>query len=210
MKKNSVENYGWSTAAAPHSFDYLASAVEEELDRLGSKRVLDLGAGNGTLCGRLSTRGIKVVGVEYDAQGVDIARRSYPAVRFHQHSVEDDPALLLQHEQPFDTVVSTEVIEHLYSPHCLPQFARCVLKDDGCLIVTTPYHGYLKNLALSLMGHWDQHHTVLWRGGHIKFFSRTTLTQLLEENGFEVVRFAGVGRVVWLWKSMIITARKRP
>jgi len=209
MKQNSVDSYGWNSDKAPHSCGYLTAAVSQELGRLGARRVLDLGAGNGSLCGELSKMGLDVVGVEYDAQGVEIAKRSSPSVRFYQHSVEDDPGLLLRHEQPFDTVISTEVIEHLYAPHCLPQFARGVLKEGGHLIVTTPYHGYLKNLALSLTGHWDRHFTALWHGGHIKFFSRSTLTQLLDESGFDVISFAGVGRVPWLWKSMVVVARKR-
>ena len=75
--------------------------------------------------------------------------------------------------------------------------------------MTTPYHGYLKNLALSIFGMWDYHHTALWHGGHIKFWSRATLTKLLNENGFDVIEFHGVGRVAYLWKSMLLVARKR-
>jgi 2-polyprenyl-6-hydroxyphenyl methylase/3-demethylubiquinone-9 3-methyltransferase len=83
-----------------------------------------------------------------------------------------------------------------------------VLKPGGLLIISTPYHGYLKNLALSIFGKWDDHHTALWDGGHIKFWSRSTLTQLLEAGGFDVIDFRGVGRLPWLWKSMVLIARK--
>jgi hypothetical protein len=34
-------------------------------------------------------------------------------------------------------------------------------------IVPTPYHFYLKNLALSLLNEWDNHHSALWRRAHI-------------------------------------------
>ena len=99
-------------------------------------------------------------------------------------------------------------VEHLFSPHLLPAFAAGALRDGGFLIVTTPYHGSLKNLALALLDKWDHHHTVLWHGGHIKFFSRQTLTRLLEANRFRVVGFSGVGRLPYLWKSMVLIARK--
>ena len=99
--------------------------------------------------------------------------------------------------------------DSLYSPHHLPQFAAPLLKDKGVLIITTPYHGYLKNLALSLFNKWDHHHTALWHGGHIKFWSKKTLSTLLADNGFELVAFSGVGRLPWLWKSMVIVAQKR-
>jgi 2-polyprenyl-3-methyl-5-hydroxy-6-metoxy-1,4-benzoquinol methylase len=149
-----------------------------------------------------------VVGVEYDKEGVDVARTTHSEISFYNFGVQDNPATLLNSEQVFDVVVSTEVIEHLFSPHLLPIYARGVLKQGGYLIVTTPYHGYLKNLALAIFGKWDHHHTVLWHGGHVKFWSRATLTQLLSENGFEVVDFSGVGRLPYLWKSMVLIAKK--
>jgi 2-polyprenyl-6-hydroxyphenyl methylase/3-demethylubiquinone-9 3-methyltransferase len=106
-------------------------------------------------------------------------------------------------------VVSTEVIEHLFSPHHLPIFAFKVLANGGWLVVSTPYHGYWKNLALCVMNKWDFHHDPLWHGGHIKFWSRNTLSKLMMNNGFEVVEFHGVGRIAYLWKSMILVCRKK-
>jgi len=147
--------------------------------------------------------------MESDAQGVAIARAQHPGIRFHCLGVDEDPLALLAQESRFDAVISTEVIEHLFAPHRLPRFAAAVLKPGGALIISTPYHGYLKNLALSIFDKWDDHHTPLWHGGHIKFWSRATLGQLLEENGFELTGFEGVGRVPHLCKSMIMGARKR-
>ena len=43
-------------------------------------------------------------------------------------------------------------------------------------MLSTPYHGYLKNLALAVSGRMDRHFTALHVGGHIKFFSIETLT----------------------------------
>lgn len=204
-----VEEYGWATGDPPHSCDYIAPVVLRVLRQLSARRVLDLGAGNGNLCGLLAEAGHDVVGVEYDVQGVELARRRFPAIPFRRFAVEDDPGHLLAEQDLFDTVVSTEVIEHLYSPHRLIQYASAVLRENGHLVITTPYHGYLKNLGLSIAGHWDRHHTPLWHGGHIKFFSRKSLTVLLEEHGFDVTSFIGVGRLPWLWKSMLLVARKR-
>lgn len=200
--------YGW-TGAAPHSCDYLADPVIDALRRTGARRVLDLGCGNGHLSRRLRDAGLEVVGMEPDAEGVEQARRLNPDLRMHRLGVGDAPALLLAREARFDAVVSTEVVEHLFTPRQLPRFAAGVLASGGHLVVTTPYHGYWKNLALALAGRWDHHHTVLWDGGHIKFFSRATLARMLEDEGFEVTGFRGVGRLPALWKSMLMTARLR-
>ena len=206
---NLVTDYGWKDAQSACSGDYLAREVLSLLKGLRSTRVLDLGAGNGHLCGELKAAGFDAVGVEYDGNGVNIARKAHPSVPFYNFGVQDDPKLLLEKEAPFDTVVSTEVIEHLFSPHLLPAYARSLLQPKGYLVVSTPYHGYLKNLAIALAGKWDQHHTALWHGGHIKFWSRGTLARLLEDAGFEVLAFRGAGRLPFLWKSMILVARRR-
>jgi len=66
----------------------------------------------------------------------------------------------------------------------------------------------LKNLVMALSGKLDNHFTVLWDGGHIKFWSRQTLTSILRESGFKIGGFYGVGRFPWIWKSMIMTANK--
>ena len=210
MKNEAVTTYGWESARSPPSCGYVTPMVLKLLQRTGARRVLDLGCGNGDLCGQLAGAGYDVVGVELDPDGVRIARQAHPQIPFHNFGVHDDPLALLRHEgeRPFDAVVSTEVIEHLYAPHLLPAYARSVLVRDGHLIVSTPYHGYVKNLMLSLFNHWDQHHTPLWHGGHIKFWSAATLSRLLEENQFRVTGFSGAGRLPYLWKSMVVTARR--
>jgi 2-polyprenyl-3-methyl-5-hydroxy-6-metoxy-1,4-benzoquinol methylase len=204
---NVVADYGWQTPSGPESCGYITPQVLRILSDLKVKRVCDLGSGNGALVAELCKVGLYVAGVEYDKQGVDIAKQSQPNVNFYNLGVQDDASVVLAAEgTTFDAVVSTEVVEHLFSPHLLPVFARKILDTGGYLVLSTPYHGYLKNLALSLFNRWDSHHTPLWHGGHIKFWSQKTLTTLLESNGFKVVAFHGVGRLPWLWKSMILVA----
>jgi len=185
-------------------------SIIDIVDRLDGKTILDIGAGNGTLCAELHSRGYETIGVEYDEVGCSLAREAHPEIEFFNLGVQDDPAEIMTGGRAgFDLVVSTEVIEHLYSPQLLPRFARRCLKPGGHLLVTTPYHGYLKNLVLSIFGKWDPHFCALWEGGHIKFWSRDSLTTLLRDEGFEVVKFSGVGRVPYLWKSMILLAKQK-
>lgn len=205
-----TKDYGWRSEQGPTSCTYIQPAVFDALRRLKPRRVLDLGAGNGALCHALLLEGYDVVGVEPDAEGVRIARQKCPQAEFYQLAVDDGPAqVLADYPQGFDAVVSTEVIEHLYAPRQLAAFAQGVLRDGGHLVLTTPHHGYLKNLAISLVNGWDRHADPLWDGGHIKLFSRKTITRLLEEEGFRVTRFGGVGRLPPLWKSMLVVAVKQ-
>lgn len=208
MGVNNTHEYGWESQSGLCSSNYIVPAVLKILHQLRPIRVADIGSGNGHLCSVLSVHDFDVVGIEYDKSGVQISKDAHPDIPFYNYGVESDPADLLSDERKFDCVVSTEVIEHLYSPHLLARYAYSILEDGGYLIISTPYHGYAKNLALAILGKWDCHHTPLWHGGHIKFWSKDTLVSLLEENGFRYVSFTGVGRLPWIWKSMIILAKK--
>ncbi|MGO7422681.1 hypothetical protein ACCT09_23060, partial [Rhizobium ruizarguesonis] len=75
-------------------------------------------------------------------------------------------------------------------------------------VMSTPYHGYLKNLALAAMGKMDDHFMPLKEHGHIKFWSKNTLSTLLLDTGFDNVRFEYVGRIPVFAKSMIAVAQK--
>jgi 2-polyprenyl-6-hydroxyphenyl methylase/3-demethylubiquinone-9 3-methyltransferase len=105
-------------------------------------------------------------------------------------------------------IVSTEVVEHLYAPRAYVKGAFAALKPGGRFICTTPYHGYLKNLALALVNGWDRHWDPLWDGGHIKLWSRATLEKLLSEAGFGNLQFRGAGRLPGLWMTMILSGDK--
>lgn len=210
-KKNasSCQDYGWGSCLAPCNCDYLTAPVIHLIKQLGVGRVLDIGCGNGYLCDALFKEGIRVVGIDCDQSGINISKKAYPQIPFYCIGVEDGPRTLIETEGVFDLVVSTEVVEHLFAPHLLAQYASEVLCTNGYLLVSTPYHGYLKNLLIALFDKWDFHHQPLWHGGHIKFWSRHTLTQLFESNNFDVKAFKGVGRVPLLWKSMLLLAQKR-
>lgn len=197
-------SYGWTDESATCSTPYLLPAVLEVLDHLGPRSILDIGCGNGSLTRKLGEAGYAVTGCDADAGGIALARRAGPRIRFEHLGVHDDPASL---NARFDAIVSTEVVEHLFDPAALPCFAGRALCPGGHLVITTPYHGYLKNLALAAADRWDSHHGPLTTGGHVKFFSRATLTRLLEDAGFVVTRFRGVGRLPYLWKSMLLVAR---
>lgn len=177
--------------------------VERVKQLEGVNSICDLGCGNGHISGRLAALGYTVTGVDASASGIDIARRAYPKVTFIEALISDD----LRQLGDFDLVISSDVIEHLYRPSDLLEAATALLKPRGQLLLGTPYHGYLKNLALAATGKLDAHFSALHDGGHIKFFSVRTLSQLLMSHGFAELKFTFYGRAPWLWKNMICHAR---
>jgi 2-polyprenyl-3-methyl-5-hydroxy-6-metoxy-1,4-benzoquinol methylase len=170
-------------------------------------RVLDVGCGNGYVAGKFLERGCTVTGVDLSRSGIELARKTCPQGRF-EILAADNNLLRNLNEKPFDVIISTEVVEHLYSPRDYARGCFEALKPGGRFLCSTPYHGYWKNLTLSLLNKWDRHANPLWDGGHIKLWSRKTLTLLLKEAGFSDFRFQGVGRAPWLWMTMIVSATK--
>ena len=191
---------------APHTQAYLWRHIISLCAELRARRIVDIGCGDGSLCRELATRGYEVIGCEPSAESLRLAQRAAPELVFHALGVDDDTSAV--GAESFDVAIATEVIEHLVRPVSLPGFAKQLLRSGGHLIISTPYHGYLKNLVLALTNKWDAHLNPFWDGGHIKFWSRKTLSQLLNENGFRVVRFIGAGRLPFVWKSMILVAQK--
>ena len=215
MDDHITPEYSWKDSNATCAHAYLLPGIEKALNDWRSSndisfeirlRLFDAGCGNGYLAHALAEKGYEVAGCDFSKEGVTQARNLQPSAKFEEMSVYENMADVFG--EGWDIVLSSEVVEHLYDPGKLICNVLPLLKPGGLFIVTTPYHGYLKNLVMALSGKMDQHFTVLWNGGHIKFWSFKTLSVRLNKNGFVVKNFYGAGRIPWLWKSMIIAARK--
>lgn len=80
----------------------------------------------------------------------------------------------------FDCIIAGELIEHLKRPENFVKEANRILKDAGSLIITTPNRKSLINRLF------HSYEAPL----HLSLFSRKELFELLEKNGFKVVKFA--------------------
>lgn len=201
--------YGYGTAAKGHHHAYLLPAVEEILASLqlspDQRRIFDLGCGNGSATAHLARLGFSVVGIDPSSDGIRRGREEHPGLEIYVGSAYDD---LEGKYGRFPIVISLEVVEHLYSPRKYAATIYDLVEAGGVAIISTPYHGYLKNLALAIVGKWDAHLSPLWDHGHIKFWSVDSLSRLLWEAGFKDLSFKKVGRIPPLAKSMIAIAWK--
>lgn len=210
MKSNNeISGYRWDNSELTSAHSYLLptlAKIIEEVESSGvERRVFDLGCGNGSVANWLAGRGWEVVGVDPAVEGIAEANRNFPHLRLECGSAYDE---LASKYGQFPLVLSLEVVEHVYAPRIYAKTIYSLCAWGGRTIISTPYHGYFKNLALAISGKMDSHFTVLWDYGHIKFWSINTLTTLLKEQGFQNILFYRVGRIPLLAKSMIAVAEK--
>jgi 2-polyprenyl-3-methyl-5-hydroxy-6-metoxy-1,4-benzoquinol methylase len=201
-----TQEFVWTGTEVPGAHRYLAPITIKTLRAMEVRTVLDIGCGNGSFSALLQHQGFLVVGCDASASGVALARQAHPELNFFEHDISNPlPADLAG---PFDSVVSLEVVEHLLQPRHLVTSAFNSLRPGGVLIISTPYHGYWKNMALALTNHFDEHWHPLRDFGHVKFFSRKTLLTLVLEAGFSIRNFIRVGRIPTFACSMIVVATK--
>lgn len=203
-----IEGYSYEDSECGHMHHVLLPALLKELNlspAAEAKRVFDLGCGNGSVAAAVAKAGYDVTGCDPSTTGIETARRAWPSMKLAAGSGYDDLASVYG---TFPAVYSLEVIEHVYDPRLVVRRVMEMLEPGGRFILSTPYHGYLKNLALALTGKMDSHFTALWDHGHIKFWSPKTLTHLLEEAGFRVLRVHRLGRVPALAMTMMVVAEK--
>lgn len=209
-KDSGYQEYAWKSDES-FGVGVIYDALVGMLGPRPARRILDIGCGNGALARGLASRGHEVWGVDASDSGIERANNHQPG---HFFRVDIATGRLPDElsEIAFDTVISTEVIEHLYNPHDLLAFARAALQRNGSgeLLITTPYHGYLKNLVIALSGKFDHHVDARTTGGHIKFFSRRSLEAALRDAGFRPTAFRGCGRFPYIWKSMLVLADLAP
>lgn len=202
------KEFGW-TEEVMQSTDYIYPCLIKLLDKEKNKCILDVGCGNGDIANKLIAEGYCVYGVDASHEGICIANKTNQG-HFFLADLQTEMIPKEIANISFDTVISTEVIEHMYSPEAYINFIDKIFSFNtekvGHLYLTTPYHGYLKNLLLALLNKVDNHVNPLFEGGHIKFFSKKTLTILLTKHKYKNIRYYGCGRFPYLWKSILVDA----
>jgi 2-polyprenyl-6-hydroxyphenyl methylase/3-demethylubiquinone-9 3-methyltransferase len=217
VKTEDISGYVYESGEHNSSHDYILPCVLRLLNSAqpaassqqpaasAGKKLFEVGCGNGSVASAVTSHGWNVTGVDPSDQGIQYARAQHPEINLHQGSAYDDLATQYGF---FPVVLSLEVVEHVYDPRRYAATVFSLLEPGGTAIISTPYHGYIKNLAMAVSGRMDAHFTALWDHGHIKFWSYKTLSALLLEAGFVDIQFERVGRIPPLAKSMIAIARK--
>jgi SAM-dependent methyltransferase len=167
-------------------------------------RVLDVGCGEGQFAAELERAGFSVVGVDVAEEPLRRGRARYPQLDLRVVA-PDGPWPLA--DAGFEVVWAGETIEHVADTAAWLSEVRRVLRSGGSLLLSTPAHGRLGMLRLTLSSRaFDAHFDP--RADHLRFYSARTLTRLLEDFGFEDIDVHGAAGPPWARRLLLASARR--
>jgi 2-polyprenyl-6-hydroxyphenyl methylase/3-demethylubiquinone-9 3-methyltransferase len=205
--KKKLINYQWTNET--HHTPSITKSIEKILKRTTKSTFehVDVGCGNGFITSKIRKYFKTSIGIDLSKQGIYFANKNYKSknLKFYLKDMQS----LINEKKKFDYVTTIEVIEHQYDPFKFMECLEKILKKNGYLLITTPFHGYFKNLIMSIFGLMDNHFTALWNHGHIKFFSIKTLKKLISNYKFEIVDISYSGRIYPLSSSMIFLLKRK-
>jgi glycosyltransferase involved in cell wall biosynthesis len=169
--------------------------VWERLQPFIGQRVLEVGAGNGTMTRFLYGRDL-IVATDKETPYFDRLRNAFrrrPGIVVERLDLESDDALALEHYK-FDTVTCINVLEHTQDDLGALRRAHALLVAGGRVVIFVPS-------GPGLFGSMD-------RGiGHERRYEKAELAGKLEAAGFEVehVSFQNrIARLAWWLNSKVI------
>lgn len=146
-------------------------------------RLLDVGCGLGYFLDAAHDAGFQVMGVEFNQGAVRTMREKY-AFPVYEGSLEALPPS----ETAFDVITMFDVIEHLHDPFSdLQEIYRRLRPGGGVAISTMDSESFTSRLLGTRLEDFRRIRE------HLYFFSRDTLTKVLERSGFRVYRIASYG-----------------
>ena len=188
----------------PSDFAHKWPVVQRLIPREPGLTILDYGCGNGEILQELRAinSGARYIGVDVSETALATARAAFPEATFHHVS---DGQRVPVAAGSVDFIFCSEVIEHVYDTEVVfSEFAR-LLRQGGQVLLTTPYHGLIKNLLLvSLV--FDRHFNP--KGPHVRFFSKNSLFGCLKEVQLQPQTCRYYGRFYPISMGICVLARK--
>lgn len=160
-----------------------ADRMERVVGPARGKRLLDVGCSYGLFLDIMKSRGAQVFGVELSRHQRGVALKNHPTIC---------PKELRNCGYPdnyFDLLTLWDVLEHLSSPRAFLTDAYRVIRRGGFVVSCTPN---IKSMPAKLFGKYWLNFARM----HLYYFSPKTLTTLLEQSGFTVVKIEKHKRVI--------------
>lgn len=168
----------WSSLRGQTRFDLL------ELISRDAKSILEFGCGEAPLGEALKKRQrCRVTGIEIDPHAAAIAQKRIDAV--YRGDVREIVSIL---DEKFDWIVGGDIVEHLDEPWSFLDELRRIATPGGHLLLSIPNLANASVINDLLQGRFDYVYMGLTCVGHLRFFTRRSLEDMLTIAGWTVVQ----------------------
>jgi ubiquinone/menaquinone biosynthesis C-methylase UbiE len=195
----------WSSRPGGGDFQTKWPAIVKYVPNSGGV-ILEFGCGKGKLIEAMMgiNPSARYIGVDVSQVALDFAEHKFPSVEFHR--VDDGGPIPLP-DKSVDFIMASEVIEHVYDTQQTFSELSRVLKPQGRILVTTPYHGIVKDVLIALFD-FDSHFDT--QGAHIRFFTKKSLLSNLARAGLAAIDCGYYGRFFPISHCIAVLAGKSP
>ena len=157
-----------------------------------NSKILDIGCGDGNVSQLYLRRG-QVYGLDISMEALEAAKKR--GIETVNHDLNKLP--LPFENDFFDTIILTDVIEHVINPLELISEVRRVLKKNGKIIITVPnFSRFANRLRMFFWGdpidllHWSKYGDEI---EHLHWFTKPKISWLLRKKEFREIKFVPTG-----------------
>jgi 2-polyprenyl-3-methyl-5-hydroxy-6-metoxy-1,4-benzoquinol methylase len=158
-------------------------------DRLGEKRILDVGCGPGFDAAYFANNGCEVHACDISKRAIEYAKKHNPGPKYFVWDIQKGPC-----KEKFNGIYAFEVVEHIFDCDAFLKNISQSLKPNGIFVATVPNVLSLQNRIKTLFGMDDWFRDMY----HVHFFSKNILKKTLKANGFEILCINGMGKISFL------------
>jgi len=154
--------------------------------------VLDVGCGGGLLSEPMSKLGATMTSIDAGAKNIEIAKLHAQKSGLDIEYLNVLPEDLANDGRTFDIVLNMEVIEHVADPQLFMAACAALLKDQGCMVLSTMN----RNIKSLLLGKFAAEYVLRWlpKGTHDwkKFLKPSELAHLIRPHGLKFSDLQGI------------------
>jgi SAM-dependent methyltransferase len=170
----------WSSLRGQRRDDLLARISPD------ARTILEFGCGEAPLGAALKERQqCRVVGIELDPKAAAIARK-----RIDDVYCGDAREIIALIKEKFDWIIGGDIVEHLDEPWSFLSDLRRVSAPGGHLLLSIPNIANAAVISDLLHGRFDYVYMGLTCVGHLRFFTRQSIEEMMEIAGWTIVEIA--------------------
>jgi 2-polyprenyl-3-methyl-5-hydroxy-6-metoxy-1,4-benzoquinol methylase len=167
-----------------------------------AKSILEFGCGEAPLGAALKARQkCRVVGIEIDPRAAAIAKK-----RIDDVYCGDAREIVALIREKFDWIIGGDIVEHLDEPWSFLADLRKVCAPGGHLLLSIPNVANAAVVSDLIRGRFDYVYMGLTCVGHLRFFTKRTIEEMLTIAGWTVAEIAPQETVVTRGREELLAA----